>query len=187
MVIVMSAFAIGIIGRSYAMGHIAMGHASMGMMHGSMMHDMHSSNMSDSDYIAMMIPHHQGAVEMSKIALTKAQRDEVRQIAQRIIADQTNEIQQLTAWYQSWYGTKPPAPTMMMDMSDHMDDLKNADNFDQKFIEAMSKHHSMAIEMSIDLAMYASHKELRDFANNVITNQSREISELVHHNHEWYQ
>lgn len=52
----------------------------------------------DLMFIDMMIPHHESAVELSQEALTKATRDEVRGLAQRIIDVQQREIEQLRRW-----------------------------------------------------------------------------------------
>ena len=47
---------------------------------------------SDSAYLEMMTPHHQGAIEMSQIAKSRSARPEIKQLAQQIIAAQTKEI-----------------------------------------------------------------------------------------------
>lgn len=62
----------------------------------------------DQHFIVMMIPHHQGAVEMAELALTRAQRPEIKQLAEAIIQDQNREIEQMQNWYQAWYGTDVP-------------------------------------------------------------------------------
>lgn len=63
----------------------------------------------DLRFIDMMIPHHQGAITMAKDALQKAQHPEIKKMAQNIINSQQQEIKQLQAWRQSWYGSQPAA------------------------------------------------------------------------------
>lgn len=58
----------------------------------------------DERFIEMMIPHHEGAIEMAQDALTKAQHPEIRKMAQDIIASQQSEIDQMKRWRQEWYG-----------------------------------------------------------------------------------
>lgn len=61
-----------------------------------MMANMHAPGYSgnpDRDFLAMMIPHHEGAVEMARLALIHGRDPLVRQLAEEIIASQTVEIQ----------------------------------------------------------------------------------------------
>ncbi|HKU96796.1 MAG TPA: DUF305 domain-containing protein [Vineibacter sp.] len=46
----------------------------------------------DRDFLAMMIPHHQGAVDMAKIVLLHTQDPRIRNLAQSIITEQQYEI-----------------------------------------------------------------------------------------------
>ena len=52
----------------------------------------------DAMFIDMMIPHHEGAITMARDALTKAEHQEVKALAQRIIDAQTREIEQMRQW-----------------------------------------------------------------------------------------
>ncbi len=51
----------------------------------------------DRDFLAMMIPHHQGAVDMARLVLVHGQDPLVRQLADEIIASQRSEIDSMTA------------------------------------------------------------------------------------------
>ncbi len=60
-----------------------------------MMEDMHSpgyTGQPDADFLAMMIPHHAGAVDMARLVLIHGHDPLVRQLAEDIIASQTVEI-----------------------------------------------------------------------------------------------
>ncbi|MBF6986918.1 MULTISPECIES: DUF305 domain-containing protein [Cupriavidus] len=52
----------------------------------------------DHDFVAMMIPHHQGAIDMAKALLLDTRDPELRNLAQGIITDQQNEIRLMQAW-----------------------------------------------------------------------------------------
>lgn len=62
----------------------------------------------DQHFIVMMIPHHEDAIAMAELALSKAQHAELKQLAQAIKTTQTQENQQMRTWYKQWYGTDVP-------------------------------------------------------------------------------
>jgi uncharacterized protein (DUF305 family) len=55
---------------------------------------------SDHDFVTMMMPHHQGAVDMAKAVLLSTQDPEIRNLALGIIAEQQIEIKVMQAWLQ---------------------------------------------------------------------------------------
>ena len=62
---------------------------------GTRMEDMHApgyTGNADVDFLAMMIPHHEGAVEMARLVLVHGRDPLTRQLAEEIIASQTAEI-----------------------------------------------------------------------------------------------
>lgn len=52
----------------------------------------------DVDFRMHMIPHHQGAIDMAKVALKHAKDPETKKMAQKIIDDQQKEIAQMQDW-----------------------------------------------------------------------------------------
>lgn len=52
----------------------------------------------DIDFMQEMIPHHQGAIDMAKIALKDAKDPEVKKLAQDILAAQEKEIAFMKDW-----------------------------------------------------------------------------------------
>lgn len=63
-----------------------------------MMKDMETAPMTgdpDRDFLSMMIPHHEGAVEMARLVLVHGRDPLVRRLAEEIIAGQTTEIQSM--------------------------------------------------------------------------------------------
>ncbi|GJI94314.1 hypothetical protein RugamoR57_10320 [Duganella caerulea] len=58
------------------------------------------NGVSEHDFVTMMIPHHQGAVDMAKALLLYTGDPELRNLALGIIAEQQNEIKVMQAWLQ---------------------------------------------------------------------------------------
>jgi len=46
----------------------------------------------DADFVAMMVPHHEGAIDMAKAQLRYGRNEQLRRIAQEIIVTQQEEI-----------------------------------------------------------------------------------------------
>lgn len=155
----------------------------------------------DQHFIVMMIPHHEGAVDMAELALTRAQHPEIKQLAEAIIRDQNREIEQMQTWYQEWYESEvPDMPGRMMGrnsgqrmmgmhstMMGDLETLSNADDFDQEFIRQMIPHHQMAVMMAQMVVDTANQPEIRELAQTIIESQTAEINQMQQWNQEWYQ
>jgi hypothetical protein len=64
----------------------------MDTMHGEMQKVRYSGN-ADTDFASLMIPHHQGAIEMAKVELQFGTDPRLRRLAQEIIVTQQSEIE----------------------------------------------------------------------------------------------
>jgi hypothetical protein len=58
----------------------------------------------DQAFLAEMIAHHQGAVDMANMALVSAGHDDLKAFARMIIAAQESEIARMKQWQRDWYG-----------------------------------------------------------------------------------
>lgn len=169
----------------------------------------------DQHFITMMIPHHEQAVQMADLALTRAKHPEIKQLAQAIKKDQVGEIQQMRTWYKAWYGKEVPTMAMnrlqmmrmhqsttgqgsnqgMMQMSMNgdmkgmevdLEALKNATDFDKEFIRQMIPHHQMAVKMGQTVFGKTTKPEIRKLAQSIIKTQSAEISQMQQWYEAWY-
>jgi Spy/CpxP family protein refolding chaperone len=62
------------------------------------------SKLFDQRFIEAMISHHQGAIDMAQMTLQMAEHEEIKTLAEAIIAAQQAEIEQMQGWLQEWYG-----------------------------------------------------------------------------------
>jgi len=56
------------------------------------------TNTIDKHFIEQMIPYHEGAIEMAKLAQERSQRPEILTLAEAIIKSQSQEIAQMRFW-----------------------------------------------------------------------------------------
>ncbi len=166
----------------------------IGMMQNSSYNQM-SSGVIDAHFIEQMIPHHEDAIAMSKLALTKSQKPEVKQLAENIIKSQGQEITQMKSWYQDWFDRELPTGNQVMQqhgmmsntsgmhmgrMGDTSDitNLETSADFDKEFLEEMIPHHQMAVMMASMLKNGTNRPEMKQLADNIITSQTSEIDQM---------
>lgn len=87
--------------------------AENGVVMGKMMTGMaiRPSGDVDQDFAAMMIPHHQGAIDMAVLELRYGRNEQLRRIAQEIIVDQQQEIAAMRLAVGEPVPASAPAPT----------------------------------------------------------------------------
>lgn len=171
-----------------------------------------SQTISDRDFLTMMTAHHQQALEMANLALTRAKRPEVKQLARSIIKDQKSEIQTMATLYKTAYGTAIPSMTMgggmmgkdgnsmngmsgmngmggmngMSGMKMDMNALKNAADFDKEFLRQMSAHHQTAIQMSQMVLQTTKSPQIQTLARSIVKAQTTEIAQMQKWYQSWY-
>lgn len=157
------------------------------------------ANNLNQHFIEQMIPHHEGAIEMAKLAQERSKRSEILKLADTIIQTQSKEIIQMQVWYKNWYGTEVPVnPTVGMGMGRGMmhggmmggqtadiESLKNTTNFDDAFLQEMIPHHQMAVMMAQMLLSGTNRPEMKQLAQDIIKAQEMEINQMRSWLREW--
>ena len=147
-------------------------------------------NDQDTTFAQMMIIHHEGAIEMSQLAIEQAETPEVVALAERIAEAQGPEIEEMTAWLSAWGEDVSPGGHGGMDMGGmdmngmsqeemmtQLDGMSGAD-FDQAFLEAMIAHHEGAIGMSEQQLAEGQNPDALMLAEKIIADQQTEITEM---------
>jgi uncharacterized protein (DUF305 family) len=92
---------------------------AMNVMHKGM-HSAGHTGGPDHDFVTMMIPHHQGAIDMAKALLLYGKDPQMRRLAQEIITDQESEIQLMRLWLkQHGANSENPAQRPGLDARKH--------------------------------------------------------------------
>ncbi len=181
----------GIAGYSLGASRLGAPRSGMHMMSGGgMMRDGEMRGASDQHFIIQMIPHHEGAIEMAKLALDRSKKPEILSLAEAIIAAQQTEIDEMRSWYKAWYGGSPPEGGMGMHMRGMTGDTAaleklSGEAFDREFLQQMIPHHEMAIMMA-QMIRDSGRNEMRQLAENIISSQAREIEMMRGWLTSWY-
>ena len=152
-----------------------------------MMQDMHSMQMTqdpDHDFATMMKHHHQGAIDMSNIQLSKGTNAELKQVAQKIIDDSQKDINDLN----TFLGSHQPAKKSdfaknQMDkmMKSPSMTMSESGDVDKDFAMMMAMHHQEGINMAKDYLKVGTAAETKKVANNTIKANGEDLKKLKAH------
>jgi uncharacterized protein (DUF305 family) len=145
----------------------------------------------DRAFAVAMIPHHESAVDMAKVALRRTKRPEIKQLARAIVSSQSAEIRQLEAADRRLERRSVQEGELGMahhEMGMGMEGamLEDARPFDRAFIDAMIPHHQGAIRMARVELERGRDPTLRRLAEAVISAQSKEIDQMNEWRVDWY-
>jgi uncharacterized protein (DUF305 family) len=182
-------------GGMAGMDHGQMDHGSMGMGTKGMTRQMVTENgkYSDKAFIDAMVPHHQGAIVMARVALENAEHEEIRDLSRNIVSTQQAEIGELKAIKKEEFGTSNVPMEMsseqMRGMGMMMDpqSLAEENPFDRAFIDAMIPHHRSAIEMAKVANQESENPRIKELAGNIVSTQKAEIEQMRRWQEQWYQ
>jgi uncharacterized protein (DUF305 family) len=131
----------------------------------------------------MLIEHHLGAIDMSKIEVQKGADEKMKSMAQNIISKQTKEQEMLRNLVKSYKpsGIKHGEGELqksMSGMSGKMKSMQMSGNIDKDFATMMASHHEDGIAMSKMEVKNGMDSKLKQMAKKGITDQQKEINEF---------
>lgn len=152
------------------------------------------SAMTDMEFAQMMTKHHQGAIEMAKLEESRGTRDEVKALAAKIREAQEREVKEMAhhasmpmtgtardaaAGHEGHGAMMQKQHEMMqqqaMAAKKRIDDAAGA-AVDQAFLEEMTKHHQMALEMISKAKLKDA--SLRKLSQKMAADQKRELGDF---------
>lgn len=152
-------------------------------------------NAQDVAFAQGMIPHHQQALDMARLAASRASSAQVKALAARIEKAQDPEIRTMTGWLKAWGEQVPGADGSEMPGMDHpsshsgmpgmmgeqdMAGLQKASgkDFDRMFLTMMVAHHQGALEMARTEQAKGAYGPAKKTAGDIVAGQSAEIAEM---------
>lgn len=167
-----------------------------------MMHAMHhammetgfiQNNSVEYDYLANMIPHHQGAIDSAKMVLKYGKNAHIKALARKIIVAQQREIIYFNRLLKKKrYNTTPISvkeyKKFIKDEKSYMDKMMQdmektpiSGNIDKDFIAGMIPHHQGAIDVSRQILEYSKDIRIQNIAINIIKAQQQEIYDFKYY------
>ncbi|WP_309080877.1 DUF305 domain-containing protein [Zhihengliuella sp.] len=152
-------------------------------------------NEADAHFMAMMIPHHAQAVEMTALVPDRAQSEQLKSLASRMHLEQGAEIDYMAEWLTARGLEVPPeaggtdsghhghhdgAPMEGTLTEEEMAALAAAEGtaFDRLFLEGMIKHHRGALTMCHEVQVEGIDLTTQELAAHIASGQSAEIARM---------
>lgn len=150
-------------------------------------------------FLEGMVPHHESAVDMAKVAQTRAEHPQVSELANAIVTAQQTEIAQMKKIHERLFGealrpdegaheqlglSADEAGMMMGEDAAAM--LTKEKPFDRAFIDEMVPHHQGAIRMARAILADSKDDEVRGLAEDIVSAQSTEIGQMNRWRTAWY-
>ena len=156
---------------------------SMAAMSG--MHTLKLTGDPDLDFVAGMLPHHEGAIVMSESILPTLTDPAVHQLAVNIIKSQKEEVIYMKKWLASHkelpkdqrdIANSQEMMTKSMKIMHNMMEVKLTGNPNVDFVAGMIPHHEAAVEMAEVIMPYLKDQSTKTFATNIVKAQLKEIT-----------
>jgi uncharacterized protein (DUF305 family) len=129
---------------------------------------------SEEQFVNDMIPHHQEAVDNSRLVLVSTQDPQIKDLAERIITAQEGEIARMQEWQRAWYNSSTHSSSYRHMMGEQV----HAADRDRAYLEGMILHHKAAIDMANAVLKLNLRPEVATLAQNIIATQQAEIEEM---------
>lgn len=143
----------------------------------------------DVHYLMMMVNHHKSGMDMAKAAQDKAERQEVKTFAAKMIADQTRDIEQMTALLTGMGAAAGEGHASFRDQAQaDLADLRRhqGTEFDRAFLMHMAKHHQGAVAAAKLADRQAAAQSVKDLAKMQAEMQMKEVEQLQSWHKEWF-
>ncbi|MGC5031281.1 DUF305 domain-containing protein [Micromonospora sp. DT229] len=142
-------------------------------------------NNTDVRFMTMMIPHHEQALVMARLVADRAEKEQLKRMAARMLAVQESEIK----YMETWLAERGLDRNSGGDHRHTMSGMQTAEalnrltaargaEFDRMFVTMMTEHHEGAIKMADEVLVLGSDRLVNELASSVIVEQNVEINRM---------
>lgn len=135
----------------------------------------------DLRYLNAMAAHHRGAILMAEKAQKESKRAEIHGLAIAILDGEPKLINELYAWKRAWYNDSrvvrdPISPNLST----------YDEQFDLRFLNALIAHHEAGIDMTQEVRLKSSNKDVLNNADAVEAFLKGSVVTLKEWRQAWY-
>lgn len=140
-------------------------------------------NEADVMFAQMMVDHHSQALDMAKLAATRASSPDVKTLAAKIEAAQQPEIDMMDGWLKDWgvdsmSGMNHSMPEGMSESDMSMLEKSSGSEFEKMFLAMMIKHHDGAIAMAKDELKSGENADALALASSIYVSQQGQLTQM---------
>jgi uncharacterized protein (DUF305 family) len=134
----------------------------------------------DQELIDGMVPHHRAAIMMADHVIAAGKREDVAAMAEMMRQMQAEEIETMLAAREQLAGSREVPEMNDPHMEHDLDQLMAASGtaLDRLFLEHMLEHHAGALVMAHRALGNLERADMRQLAEMIIEDQSKEIGEI---------
>tara|TARA_E500000178_G_scaffold298581_1_gene305815 strand:+ start:156 stop:734 length:579 start_codon:yes stop_codon:yes gene_type:complete len=161
-----------------------------------------TDKLTDLEYLIHMIPHHQVAIDMSRLLIPNTKNPIILHLCRDIIRKQDYEIWEMEMMKKNISDTiftdtrfkveniqtkldkfepinskakEGPCDPLFFEPDNHAKHMEHMEITEKSYLEHMIPHHQVAIDMSYRLLLHTNHSYLMDFCRKLIIDQQGEI------------
>lgn len=146
----------------------------------------------DLRFLDAIILHHQSTIATATMALEKSNRSEVRAIAEKMIHQRQQDLDQMQMWRQTWYVSAPlrpqvwdPVTTSTVSLDPRTENVLMAgiplsgegEIFNIRLVNRMIPHHESALVLAREALTHSQRPEIQTFAETLIATQQADIQQ----------
>ena len=131
------------------------------------------SKNAEKQFLEMMIPHEERAIEVSQGTINKSVSSETVELARTISTDRRAMVDHMQLWYKDWYTSDILKFGKLADAGPTT--VATEIDTEEEFFSLMIPHHEESIAMAKKVEADAFHQEIKDTVASILEKHSTEL------------